>query len=97
MRDLRSFAADTALMVILCVVAMFLHPIAHGPYSAVHGPTTALRAGYRARALFAIIALTGAALAARLGAVGRLFTGTVFAAMTMALPGSSPGAVPLRC
>jgi hypothetical protein len=28
----------------VCVLSIFFVPLAHGPYSAVHGPTTALRA-----------------------------------------------------
>ncbi len=97
MDDLRSLATDTALMVILCVMAMFLHPVAHGPYSAVHGPTTALRAGYRARAVFTAIALTSVTLARRLAAVSHAAqTGQALAAAPAALR-SSPQLAPLRC
>ena len=70
----RSIAMDVAVMVIVCIAAMFLHPIIHGPYSAVHGPTTALRAHYRALAIFTSMALAAFSVAAQLAA-GTNFVG----------------------
>jgi hypothetical protein len=64
--DLRHLAADATLMVIVCVAAMFLHPVAHGPYSAVHGPTSALRAYHRSRVVLTAIALAAFSAAAQL-------------------------------
>jgi hypothetical protein len=37
------FGNRLAILAIACVVGLFLFPAAHGPYSAVHGPVTALR------------------------------------------------------
>ncbi len=101
--DLRHAAADIALMVLVCVMAMFLHPIAHGPYSAVHGPTTALRAHYRSivvRISIALAAFSVAALllpgvaAAALGCRFALFAAFATFAVLSA-PDSAP--LPLRC
>lgn len=39
----RQLAYEIAVVAIVCVLAIFFLPMAHGPYSAVHGPTTALR------------------------------------------------------
>ena len=39
----RHFGFEFVLLVVICVGALFLFPIAHGSYSAVHGPVTALR------------------------------------------------------
>ena len=38
------FGHELAIVVIVCVLGIFLFPAAAGPYSAVHGPVTALRA-----------------------------------------------------
>lgn len=40
----RHFGYELALLVILCILGIFLFPAASGPYAAVHGPVTALRA-----------------------------------------------------
>jgi len=50
-----------ALVTILCVLAIFLFPAASGPYSAIHGPVTALlamRAAARVRLTIVRSALT---------------------------------------
>jgi hypothetical protein len=36
-------AYDIAVVAMVCVLSIFFLPLAHGPYSAVHGPVTALR------------------------------------------------------
>lgn len=38
----RQVSYEFALVAILCTVALFLFPAVQGPYSAVHGPVTAL-------------------------------------------------------
>jgi hypothetical protein len=38
----RQLSYEFALVAILCTVALFLFPAVQGPYSAVHGPVTAL-------------------------------------------------------
>ena len=42
MRLSRQLSYEFALVAILCTVALFLFPAVQGPYSAVHGPVTAL-------------------------------------------------------
>ncbi len=37
-------ASDLAIIVVVCVISIFLFPVAQGPYSAIHGPVTALQA-----------------------------------------------------
>lgn len=39
----RHFAFELAILVILCVIGIFLFPAGTGPYSAVHGPVSALQ------------------------------------------------------
>ncbi|HMK21626.1 MAG TPA: hypothetical protein VK466_04790 [Terriglobales bacterium] len=39
----RHWMLEVAVVATLCVLSMFFVPAAHGPYSSVHGPTTALR------------------------------------------------------
>jgi hypothetical protein len=34
---------EFAILAVICTIAIFLFPVASGPYSAVHGPVTALR------------------------------------------------------
>lgn len=38
----RQLRYELALVAILCVIALFFFPALQGPYSAVHGPVTAL-------------------------------------------------------
>jgi hypothetical protein len=38
----RQLSYEFALVAILCTLALFLFPAVQGPYSAVHGPVTAL-------------------------------------------------------
>ncbi len=63
--DLRDIAGAVILL-ILCIGAMALFPVAHGPYSAVHGPTTSLRERRLVWLLRTSIALAASVLAARL-------------------------------
>lgn len=39
----RHWAYEIAIVAMVCVLSIFFAPLAHGPYSAVHGPMTALR------------------------------------------------------
>jgi hypothetical protein len=39
----RQFSYEFILVAIVCTVALFLFPAAHGSYAAVHGPVTTLR------------------------------------------------------
>ena len=40
----RHIAHELAVIAIVCVIGIFLFPATAGPYSAVHGPVTALEA-----------------------------------------------------
>jgi len=42
----------SSIVVLICALAIFLFPASTGPYSAVHGPVTALRALHAALAVF---------------------------------------------
>ncbi|MFZ3263627.1 MAG: hypothetical protein WA172_06475 [Terriglobales bacterium] len=45
-------ASELAVLAVFCILTIFLFPVMQGPYSAVHGPVTALqsaRAAYRLR------------------------------------------------
>jgi hypothetical protein len=39
----RHFGFEFVLLLILCTAGLFFFPVAHGSYSAVHGPVTALQ------------------------------------------------------
>ena len=43
MQNSRHWAYEVAVLAMVCVLSIFFAPLAHGPYSAVHGPVTALR------------------------------------------------------
>lgn len=53
--DLR-WVGSVALLAVIAVAALFLFPIAHGSYSATHGPGTDLRAKHLLTALMFVIA-----------------------------------------
>jgi|SRR5579864_5769099 len=58
---LRPTEWELAILVALCVAAVFFFPALHGPYSAVNGPVTALqaaRAATRLRSAIVQAALT---------------------------------------
>ncbi len=96
--DLRHAAAEIAFMVLVCVMAMFLHPVALGPYSAVHGPTTALRSRYKSFVIFISMMLAALTLAERLvsGLLPLSFL-TIGAFLPGAVLGAHPDPLPLRC
>jgi len=56
------FIRASSLLVVLFVLLLFLFPVASGPYSALHGPATAMRAVRAARCLFWLIATCGGGL-----------------------------------
>jgi hypothetical protein len=56
----RQLSYEFAVVAILCTVALFLFPAVQGPYSAVHGPVTALLS-FKAR-VFICLALLLAAM-----------------------------------
>ncbi len=96
--DLRHAAANVALTVMLCVMAMFLHPVAHGPYSAVHGPTTALRARYRSLTILVAMARAAFCLTALIAFFWRSSAALVDGTSTSSLPfRDGPDPLPLRC
>lgn len=53
------------LLVMLATLALFLFPAPSGSFTATHGPTTALRAAARFRAVMAALAAWTALLAGR--------------------------------
>ena len=53
------FSRYLCIFAVVCVLALFFFPLAHGPFQATHGPTTALRAR---RAFLLIVAILMAAL-----------------------------------
>lgn len=58
--DLR-YAGSIALLALMAVAALFFFPLAHGSFSATHGPITALRASrFRAVLMFAMAAASAA-------------------------------------
>ncbi len=93
--DLRHAAANTAVAVLLCVMAMFLHPVAHGPYSAVHGPTTALRSLSK----LWLLALAAVAVVFSPGLLGlsAYARAACHAGAAFAGSGLTPKHLPLRC
>jgi hypothetical protein len=49
--------SEFTLLLILCTSALFFFPVAHGSYSAVHGPATALRSIHSRLRMWFILAL----------------------------------------
>ncbi|HKW17107.1 MAG TPA: hypothetical protein VJO35_06335 [Terriglobales bacterium] len=92
----RLFRHELAIITTLCVVGIFLFPVAVGPYSAVHGPVTALLAFRAAMKLYGTITLAAVStLALLLKATSS--SRQNFCWSTFALP-SRPENVPcLRC
>ncbi len=93
--DLRHAAANIAATVLLCIMAMFLHPVAHGPYSAVHGPTTALRSLYKLWLL--ALAAVAVVLSAALRAPGAFAGSNRHSGAACAISGPTLKPLPLRC
>ena len=56
-----------AVLVVLCVLGIFFFPAMQGPYSAVHGPVTALLAARAASGLRVAIVRAATAVASSLG------------------------------
>ena len=57
-----SLLRASSLLVILFVLLLFLFPVATGPYSACHGPATAMRASRAAKFIFWVLILCGCSL-----------------------------------
>ncbi len=53
----RGYAFQLVLLTALCVLGIFFFPAARGPYSAVHGPTTALESVQACGRIFLAIVL----------------------------------------
>ncbi|MGH9523914.1 MAG: hypothetical protein ACRD3E_15425 [Terriglobales bacterium] len=90
--DLR-WVGSVALLAVIAISALFLFPVAHGSYSATHGPGTDLRWKQFRSVLMFVIAAAGFALARTLAPLTTLsFMGTaaVPAALCPALPSFSP-------
>jgi len=85
-------------MMIVCVGALLLFHAANGPYSAVHGPTTALRARRGAWLLLAGIALAALAWTGLVAAPG-IIAGAVLIPSPLCIDARDAGspAPPLRC
>jgi hypothetical protein len=87
-----------AILAIACILGLFLFPVAHGPYSAVHGPVTALSA---LRAGICLRWAIGAAALGRLGygLVSLLFLFLFVDSSDLNTPSCSPPgyATTLRC
>lgn len=64
----RRFACELAVLTVFCVLLIFYFPMMQGPYSAVHGPATALQAA-QAAARLRIVIVQGA-----LSSLGSFFT-----------------------
>jgi hypothetical protein len=52
-------ATELAVLAVLCVLTIFLFPVMQGPYSAVHGPVTAMQAAHAAARLRFAMAWAG--------------------------------------
>jgi hypothetical protein len=88
-----------ALFAVLCVIAVFLCHVPDGPWSAVHGPASALEAARYALTFFLLMTLAASIV------IRRLFHGFLPASaclyttaeMHESLIVESLGAVPIRC
>jgi len=85
----RHFGCELAFLVILCIVGIFLFPAAAGPYAAVHGPVTALRAARSAAKLrwAMVMAAFGSAGMALSSALGFAWLSTQLEVLVSGLPG----------
>lgn len=90
------FRYELAVIAIFCIVSLFLFPIPAGPYCAVHGPLTEIRALEGTGTLFWAMALAALSLLAVVVQISWRATGTPFA-LVMKLARSA-GRIPLlRC
>jgi hypothetical protein len=81
------------LVAVIGIAALFLFPLAHGSYSATHGPTTALRAKHFRNVLMFVIsaAVLGLAQAMALLVLGSIaLITTESAAFSPSLPSYAP-------
>lgn len=92
--DLR-WVGSVALLAVIAVAALFLFPVAHGSYSATHGPGTDLRSKQFRNVLMFVVAASGFSLTLLLTL---LVTFCVFGVFTdaAALPPAFPSFSPLR-
>lgn len=95
-------ACGLALLAVFCVLGIFFFPVMNGPYSAVHGPVTALLSIRAAARLRMTIVRTG--VTAIRGWFGRVGTALATVSWTALQDGSSgPSSLPaefgivLRC
>lgn len=66
--------SELAVLALLCVISIFLFPVAQGPYTAIHGPVTALQSFRSAvRLKLAIVAAALSALDSLIVASARFF------------------------
>jgi hypothetical protein len=59
----RHLKRELSVVALLCTLVIFLHAAPTGPYSVVHGPTTALRALQASIAIFGSIVFAALSLA----------------------------------
>jgi hypothetical protein len=93
----RHFGSKFALVLILGTAVLFFFPVAHGSYSAVYGPVTALRSVRTKLRIWLILAMTACSLLFRRSFVAgsRLF-GRACLYFGLLFPGLEQVAV-LRC
>jgi hypothetical protein len=93
----REFGFEFVLLLILCTASLFFFPVAHGSYSAVHGPVTILQSIKTRLQMWVIMAI-----AACSPALKRLLAGNsrspyqAYTAIGFTLSGS-PQIFVLRC
>jgi len=87
---------ELSVVVLLCTLGVFLFPVGSGPYSAVHGPVTALRAQRDSFATFCSMALAALSYAYLLSA---LLAGFMSSPQLVMLPAFAPtcAVTVLRC
>ena len=89
------WVGSVALLGVIAIAALFLFPLAHGSYSATHGPGTDLRSKQFRSVLMFVIAATGFALARILALLSTLFV-VGFAGEPAELCPALPAFSPLR-
>ena len=92
--DLR-WLGSVALLAIVAVAALFLCPLAHGSYSATHGPTTTLRS-WQLRAILGFVISTTGLILAELFALHLRVAGVAAVEATVVAIPCSPSFAPLR-
>jgi hypothetical protein len=90
------FRYELAVVAIVCIVSIFLFPIPVGPYCAVHGPATELRALHAAMKLRWVMALAALTLSTLALEIKFRILGESFTPVLHLSP--APGSAPiLRC